>query len=51
VKAGELVVNRQYGNMVAINGTDIVSADLDMAVTERKEVGADLYDIAKLYCR
>jgi 6-phosphofructokinase 1 len=51
VKAGELVVDRKYGNMVAINGTSIVSADLDMAVTERKEVGADLYDIAKLYCR
>ncbi|OQB23275.1 MAG: Pyrophosphate--fructose 6-phosphate 1-phosphotransferase [Firmicutes bacterium ADurb.Bin182] len=51
VKAGELAVNREYGNMVAISGTKIVTADLDTAVTERKEVGSDLYDIARLYCR
>ena len=42
-KAGELVVNEQYGNMVALQGTAIVTADLDKAVTERKEVDWDFY--------
>ena len=42
-KAGELVVNEQYGNMVALQGTAIVTADLDKAVTERKEVDLDFY--------
>ena len=43
-KAGELVVNEQYGNMVALQGTAIVTADLDKAVTERKEVDWDFYN-------
>ncbi|MPN38493.1 Pyrophosphate--fructose 6-phosphate 1-phosphotransferase [bioreactor metagenome] len=42
-KAGELVVTEQYGNMVALQGTSIVTADLDKAVTERKEVDWDFY--------
>lgn len=49
VMAGELVVNRDYGNMVALNGTKIVAGDLDKAVTERKEVDAQFYNAAALY--
>ncbi|MEG1559495.1 MAG: ATP-dependent 6-phosphofructokinase [Clostridia bacterium] len=49
VKAGELVVNGEYGNMVALNGTRIVAADLDKAVTERKCVDAEFYNAAALY--
>lgn len=47
-KAGELVVGQDYGNMVALQGTAIVKADLDKAVTERKEVDFDLYKNASL---
>ena len=49
IKAGELVVNGSYGNMVALSGTEIVVADLNKAVTERKLVGKAFYDIAELY--
>jgi 6-phosphofructokinase 1 len=51
IKAGELVVNDNYGNMVALQGTDIVVADLDKAVTERKLVDKAFYDIAELYSK
>ena len=47
-KAGELVVARDYGNMVALQGTQIVKADLNKAVTERKEVDYELYSNASL---
>ncbi|MEZ4357969.1 MAG: ATP-dependent 6-phosphofructokinase [Eubacteriales bacterium] len=50
-KAGELVANKQYGNMVALSSTDIVVADLDKAVTERKLVDKDLYQVAELLFR
>ncbi len=42
-KAGELVVSKDYGNMVALQGTKVVKADLDKAVTERKEVDLEFY--------
>ena len=51
IKAGELVINSDYGNMVALSGTEIVVADLDKAVTERKEVDRAFYDIAELYSK
>lgn len=47
-KAGDLVINKEYGNMVAQNGTEIVKADLDKAVTERKEVDAEFYNNVSL---
>ena len=47
-KAGELVVAGEYGNMVALQGTRIVKADLNKAVTQRKEVDYDLYRSASL---
>ena len=49
IKAGELVVNREYGNMVGQSGNQIVAADLDAAVTVRKEVDKEFYDAASLY--
>lgn len=48
IKAGELAANKEYGNMVALSSTEIIVADLDKAVTERKEVPEDLYECAKL---
>lgn len=49
IKAGELVVNREYGNMVGQSGNQIVAADLDTAVTVRKEVDREFYEAAALY--
>lgn len=50
IKAGQLVVDKDYGNMVALKGTDIVKADLSKAVSERKEVTKDLYKAIELLC-
>ncbi len=47
-KAGELVVNGDYGNMVAQSGTFIVKVSLDTAVSVRKEVDFDFYRNASL---
>ena len=49
IKAGELVISGDYGNMVAQVGSKIVSADLDRAVTKRKEVDREFYEAASLY--
>ncbi|MCH5279080.1 MAG: 6-phosphofructokinase [Christensenellaceae bacterium] len=49
VKAGELVVNHDYGKMVAQSGNSIIGADLETAVTVRKEVDKEFYDAASLY--
>ena len=51
VKAGELVIAKEYGNMVALSGTKIVTSDLEKAVSERKLVTKDLYDVAGLLFR
>lgn len=50
IKAGELIVDKKYGNMVALRGTNIEIADLDKAVSERKEVTKELYDCVELIC-
>lgn len=50
IKAGQLVAAKDYGNMVALRGTDIVKADLSKAVSERKEVTKDLYEAIELIC-
>ncbi len=49
IKAGELVVERKYGKMVAQVGMNIIDADLETAVTIRKEVDKDFYEAASLY--
>ncbi len=51
VKAGDLAVDRLYGNMVALRGTEIVVGDLDKAVGQRKMVGKEFYDAASLFFR
>jgi len=51
VKAGQLAVAGEYGNMVALRGTEIVSADLDLAVTCRKKVDEEFYQAASLFFR
>lgn len=49
VKAGQLAVQGDYGNMVALRGTQIVKADLDAAVSTRKDVPPEFYEAAELY--
>ena len=49
IKAGELVANKDYGKMVAQSGTKIVAADMETAVTVRKEVDKEFYEAASLY--
>ena len=49
VKAGDLAVEGNYGNMVALRGTEIVVADLDKAVNERKMVDEEFYKAASLF--
>lgn len=49
IKAGELVVNHDYGKMVAQSGTSIIGVCLETAVTVRKEVDRDFYEAASLY--
>lgn len=49
IKAGELVSIYDYGNMVALRGTEVIIADLDKAVSVRKDVDADFYKEASLY--
>ena len=49
IKAGELVLEKKYGRMVAQIGNSIVDADLDKAVTNRKEVDKEFYEAASLY--
>ena len=49
IKAGELVAIKDYGKMVAQSGTKIVAADMETAVTVRKEVDKEFYEAASLY--
>ncbi len=49
IKAGQLACEENYGNMVAIRGTEIVVADLERAVSCRKMVDAELYEAASLF--
>lgn len=51
VKAGELACAQEYGNMVALRGTDIVTADLDTAVQCRKNVDEEFYRQTRLIFR
>ena len=51
VKAAELVVDKQYGYMVALQGTKIVPVDLEKAVTTQKRVDQEFYDCASLFFR
>lgn len=49
IKAGELVVNREYGKMVALSGGHIKVVDIEEAVSVRKDVDREFYEAASLY--
>ena len=49
VKAMELVINKKFGQMVALSGTKIIDVHLKDAVKALKTVDNELYDIAKVF--
>ena len=49
VKAFELVKDRKFGQMVSLQGRDIVAVSLQEAVGELKTVPLDYYDMAKTF--
>jgi 6-phosphofructokinase 1 len=49
VKAVELIMNKKFGQMVALRGVDIVDVPLSDAVKELKLVSDELYDVAKVF--
>ena len=51
VKAAELAIDKAYGNMVALQGTNIIAADLEKAVTVQKRVDAEFYQNASYFFR
>ncbi len=48
IKAAELVINKDYGKMIAIRSTKIVAVPIGEGVKERKKVDAELYACATL---
>lgn len=49
VKAVELVKNKRFGKMVALQGNKIIEVPLEQAVTALKTVDMELYEIAKVF--
>jgi len=49
VKAVELVINKKFGQMVALAGNKIIDVPLTEAVKDLKTVDSELYDIAKVF--
>jgi phosphofructokinase-like protein len=49
VKAVELVINKKFGQMVALSGNKIIDVPLSEAVKALKTVDMELYDIAKVF--
>ncbi len=49
VAAVELIKNREFGKMVALQGDKIISVRLEDAVSKLKTVDKGLYDIAKIF--
>jgi len=49
VKAVELVKKKQFGQMVSLAGTKIISVPLDQATGELKLVPKEYYDMAKIF--
>lgn len=49
VKAVELLKEKQYGKMVALQGLKIVAVPLEDAVKQLKTVDMELYEIAKVF--
>ena len=49
IKAGELVVNKEYGKMVSLSGGQIKVVNIEEAVSVRKDVDREFYEAASLY--
>jgi ATP-dependent phosphofructokinase / diphosphate-dependent phosphofructokinase len=49
VKAVELIIDKRFGQMVALAGNKIIAVSLAEAVKDLKTVDADFYDIAKVF--
>ncbi len=49
VAAADLIKERDFGKMVALQGTDIVAVPLEEAVANLKTVDMDLYNIASIF--
>ena len=49
VKAVELVMAGEFGNMVCLRGNKIVSVPIEQAVKQLKMVDKELYEIAKIF--
>ncbi len=49
VKAMELVIQKQFGKMVSLRGTEIVSIDLQDAVSKLRLVDKNFYEVAEVF--
>jgi len=49
IKAMELVLKKDYGKMVALQGNKIIAVPLEAAVSKLKTVDMELYNIAKIF--
>jgi len=49
VKAVELIMNKKFGQMVALAGNKIIDVSLEEAVKDLKTVDMELYNIAKVF--
>ena len=49
IKAMELVLKKDFGKMVALDGNKIIAVPLEAAVREIKTVDMELYNIAKIF--
>ena len=49
VKAVELVLNKDFGKMVSLKGTEIVAIDINDAVSKTKLVNKELFDVAEIF--
>jgi len=49
VKAVDMVVAGEFGNMAALKGSDIIPESLEEVIKGRKSVNMELYDIAQVF--
>src|SRR3954463_15545843 len=49
LKAADLVEQRQFGQMAALRGDDVISVSLEEATAELKTVPGDWYDVARTF--
>lgn len=49
LRAAELVIDKNYGNMVALKGNDVVAVKIGEALVDLKKVDSQLYDFARTF--